>query len=323
MRFALATTTIYVPEVLREYRRRGPEVPFFIAGDVRSPHEEIERLAAELGDCHYLRPAIQEECYPALSEAIGWNNIQRRNIAILEAAKTDADVIVSVDDDNIPAGDYFVELEHSFSTRMRPVARDAWFNLGALARQPYRYRGFPYTVKSEGNWYFPDEAEPLPIGVVNGAIFGDPDINATERIEKAPVVDEYEAMVYRGVVVDPNETMAPLNSQNTAWRRELAHLACVYPGVGRYDDIWPGYAAQKAMRDTKWCILYGRPFVKQDRHDHDLLRDLEDEMYGMRNTEAFIAGNLELPEQTERFLEEWKKAWARISFGRELSASTI
>ena len=44
--------------------------------------------------------------YPELSDAIGWNSIQRRNIGLLYAYEQGADVIATVDDDNIPYDDW-------------------------------------------------------------------------------------------------------------------------------------------------------------------------------------------------------------------------
>jgi hypothetical protein len=48
----------------------------------------------------------EEKKYPLLSELIGWNCIQRRNLAILEAYNMGADFIGIIDDDNIPYEDW-------------------------------------------------------------------------------------------------------------------------------------------------------------------------------------------------------------------------
>src|ERR1700758_1270639 len=99
MKVALVTTTIFVPHVLRLYRRCDPDVRFFIAGDWKTPLE-ANTLAGEIKNAWVIYPEMQREW--KCSELIGWNCIQRRNIATLEALKWGADIIVFVDDDNIP-----------------------------------------------------------------------------------------------------------------------------------------------------------------------------------------------------------------------------
>src|ERR1700684_3197168 len=101
MKTALITTTINVPHVLALYRKLGPDVRFFIAGDHKTP-DKAYQFVAELGDCYCILPDAQEDW--KCSALIGWNTVQRRNIALLEAVKWGADLIITIDDDNIPLG---------------------------------------------------------------------------------------------------------------------------------------------------------------------------------------------------------------------------
>ena len=232
MNFALLTTTINVPEVLAEYRELGPDVPFVIAGDQKSPHAEIVDLMESIGGpYHYLTPDEQYESYPALSQTIGWNNIQRRNIAILEAAKLGADVLITVDDDNAPTGDYFAELEQAFSEpHTGRVGREGWFNIGTLALAPYTYRGWPRSVPPLAGHTL--NGHPRQISIVNGLIYGDPDIGAIQRIAQGPEVRAYLPPALAGIAIDPGVTWSPINSQNTAYRAELAPLMLLPPTLG-------------------------------------------------------------------------------------------
>jgi hypothetical protein len=50
----------------------------------------------------YLHPEQQERDYKELSDAIGWKKIQRRNIGFVYAYQNGADIVATVDDDNIP-----------------------------------------------------------------------------------------------------------------------------------------------------------------------------------------------------------------------------
>jgi hypothetical protein len=287
MRFALVTTTIQVPEVLRRYRKLGPDVEIIVAGDMKTPPEAVG-LIEEVGV--YLDLTEQVRLHPTLSATIGWNSIQRRNFALLEAMKLAPDVIVSVDDDNIPMGDYFFVLERAFEPGGMS-ARGKWFNLGELAFESYTYRGYPRSQSSRA-WIGQGNAQ--RIGVVNGLIYGDPDINATERIERDPQVSGYYLGV-DGVTVDPRETWTPINSQNTAWRAELAPLAMVLPHVGRYDDIWASYIAQRVLSATDFHIRFGKPYVRQERNPQSVYRNLRDEIFGMENTDALLVALKEIP----------------------------
>lgn len=286
MRIALVTTTIRVPEVLRRYRELGPDVQMIVAGDMKAPHFEIDKLCREIGDARYLPPVEQERLYPALSAEIGWNSIQRRNIAILEAAKLEPDLILSIDDDNIPQGDYFRDLERVFRPHYGYVADGPWFNIGEHAQERFTYRGFPRGECPNSSFSMNGKAH--EIGVVNGLIYGDPDINAQERIDRDPQVRIYSTEAQHGIALDPSRTWSPINSQNTAYRAELAPLMLCLPKVGRYDDIWGSYIAQAVLGDTGLHTFFGRPYVTQERNAQDVQKNLADERYGVAQTPALV-----------------------------------
>ena len=51
-----------------------------IVGDKKTPHQEYINLSNSNNNVQYLTPEYQEENYKELSDLIGWNSIQRRNI---------------------------------------------------------------------------------------------------------------------------------------------------------------------------------------------------------------------------------------------------
>ncbi len=64
-------------------------------------------FVARIG-ARYLGPAEQELMGTRCSEIIGWNSVQRRNLALLAAIQSHPEVIITVDDDNIPIStEYF------------------------------------------------------------------------------------------------------------------------------------------------------------------------------------------------------------------------
>jgi hypothetical protein len=336
---ALITTTIYVPTVLRQYRASDPDVLMIIAGDTKTPHDEVQALCDELGHAIYLTPKDQERLGYACSEVIGWRSIQRRNIALLEAIRLGAQVVLSVDDDNAPRSErYFEDLRKAFTgpPGYKPYKDAEWFNLGDYAYSPFYYRGFPFSKRQDvihGDM-LRGKIE-RRVGIVNGPIYGDPDINAIDRYSKYPRVHTYNLGDRLSIYIDPRTTWTPINSQNTAYVRELAPLAFVLPGIGRYDDIWASYIAQRVMEATDYHVYFGEPSVTQERNPHDWLKDLEAEIYGMRHTEAFceelksvpiddgasVLENMEavrlgaarlLPRQTRDFFGAWIDDVARV-----------
>lgn len=298
MKVALITTTINVPKVLARYVNIFPdhehELLVIIAGDMKSPHEDIEKMGSDLSngrpwlDWRYLRPEIQAEFGYSTSELVGWRSIQRRNVAVLEAIRSGAEITITVDDDNDPVtGDYFermITYLTGHADTVEIVSSTGWYNAARELMPVVCHRGFPYSHRHEA-MTVTSTLKPASIAVAAGLWLGDPDIDAMERLVRAPIC--------RGITDQANEgfvlalgTWCPFNSQNTGWRTELAPLMMCWPGVGRMDDIWASYLARSVLDHLGWSVHYGHPIVYQDRNEHDLLVDLEKEMLGYRYTDA-------------------------------------
>jgi hypothetical protein len=316
MKIALITTTINVPSVLALYRRFDPSasVRFFCAVDEKTPTNAYTFLES-LGNCQ-LVGGTDYKCDPI----INWNCIQRRNLALLESLKWGAQIIVSVDDDNVPLDpNYFSQFNHllvsrrCYDHRVAPGwsglcahAVNGWFDPGQFLTPPATHRGFPANIAPET--YF-EAVTDAKIGVAAGMVLGDPDTSAIERIAKRPDVRGVAEILKAGLVVDP-KTLTVFNSQNTAIIRELAPAWSMWCGVSRYDDIMASHVVQRVMRERNLYVHFGRPFVFQQRNKHDLTRDLAGEMWGMENSEsiAMELDKISLPgksvlEDTRRLFE--------------------
>lgn len=284
MKCALITTTINIPHVLKLYRACGPDVRFFVAGDLKTPLAAWA-LCDEIGDAESLSYPHQSERYPALSELIGWNTISRRNIALLEALKWGAEIIVTIDDDNIPMStDYFDRFKMVLGAPFSGLSvQGEWFDAGVLLTPAVRHRGFPDGKTNEGPITHVVDAK---IGVAAGLCLGDPDIGACERTVNHPQVHSVTELGRSGVAVDPS-TKTVFNSQNTAFLRELAPCFLMCPQFGRYDDIFASLIAQRVMRERDLHVHFGQPFVWQQRNPHDLVKDLKAELWGMEHAARF------------------------------------
>jgi hypothetical protein len=144
MKKFIVTTTINSPTVATlkfiEIAKRD-NWHFVVVGDTKTPHAEYERL-----DCIYLHPDNQDLKYPKLSKIIGWKTIQRRNIGFVYAYEHGADVVATVDDDNIPydnwGTDLYVgkEVEVDYYTNKELLVFDP---LSVTNQSNLWHRGFP------------------------------------------------------------------------------------------------------------------------------------------------------------------------------------
>ncbi|MDE2103161.1 MAG: DUF288 domain-containing protein [Patescibacteria group bacterium] len=284
MKVALIITTINVPRVLALYRKLGPDVAMFVAADEKTPLEAYS-FCANIPNCEIYSPDRQRELGYECSALIGWNCIQRRNIALLEAVKWNADFIVSIDDDNIATDlTYFGEFNFAFAgvNGLKASSSFGWFDPGCLLVPQTKHRGFPISIKSDPVFEPVTDAH---IGVAAGLCLGDPDIDACTRIATAPIIYSVSELGRAGVVVDPHDANTVFNSQNTAFIRELAPAMFMLPGVGRYDDIYASLICQCIMRENNLHVHFGQPFIWQERNQHNLISDLRAEINGMEKVE--------------------------------------
>lgn len=283
---ALITTTINVPGNLEKWREAlDDDDVVVVAGDQQSPHAEIADFMASLpGTNVYLHPDQQTDW--AISSVIGWRCIQRRNVALLEALRYDPTYVISVDDDNYPTTPLqIIEYDEIFSGhRVAPqvFTQSGWFNPGLACVPAVTHRGYPLRQrvieKKCVEYDLINFAQPVRVGVAASLWIGDPDVDAIERLAVDP---EVESISFPRFTLAPG-TWAPFNSQATAVISELAPAFFMWPGVGRYDDIWASYLMRAIMQRHGYLVHYGEPIVRQDRNEHDVLRDLEAEMFGMR-----------------------------------------
>ncbi len=96
MKQVIVTTTINPPTEAIERFDRLRDWDLLVIGDLKTPNDY--RLDSGI----YMAPSEQEKYDKPLSDAIGWNCIQRRNFGLLIAHDMQADLVAVIDDDNIP-----------------------------------------------------------------------------------------------------------------------------------------------------------------------------------------------------------------------------
>jgi hypothetical protein len=304
MKKFIVTTTINTPTLATlkfvEIAKRDGWT-FVVAGDTKTPHEEYQKL-----DLVYLHPDKQDELYPELSKIIGWKTIQRRNVAFVYAYQNGAEVIATVDDDNIPydnwGTDLYIgkEVEVDYYENMRFSVFDP---LSVTNQSHLWHRGYPIeSLQVKNDVLYKGKKKITPL--VQADLWdGDPDIDAMCRLSFKPMVK------FDTVQPFASSQFSPFNSQNTFIHRDAIKHYAVWPFVGRMDDIWGGYYLQSIIGKDK--LIYNRASVYQDRNVQDLIRNLENEIIGYRNTYNFCQSpdinSSYIPEETKQFLQIYTK----------------
>ena len=96
MKKVIVTTTINSPTKAIHKFESMPDWELVVIGDLKTPKDYKLKRGI------YVTPEEQEKYDKELSDAIGWNCIQRRNFGLLWAHDLKADLVAVVDDDNIP-----------------------------------------------------------------------------------------------------------------------------------------------------------------------------------------------------------------------------
>jgi hypothetical protein len=219
-----------------------------------------------------------------------FNCIARRSVGDLYAYFAGAEVIIRLDADNIPIDEHdFLGSHRIVGSQFRRIKRmissaSGWFNYcEEFQCDDYFYpRGFPYEQRrdqeSERECSFVKKDVMGRIAVNQGVWLGDPDVDAVTRLE-LPNAGFYVPEDLRFAL--DKDTWSPINTQNTAIASYLLPVSFVSPFFNRFDDIMCGYFQRTAMDIVGDFVMYGMPFVRQDRFEHNVYSDLALELPGM------------------------------------------
>ena len=295
MKKVIVTTTINPPTKAVKLFQAMKDWDLVVIGDRKTPKDyHLERGV-------YMDPASQEKYDKELSDAIGWNCIQRRNFGLLIAHDMKADIVAVVDDDNIPLAGWGENLFIGQEIEVNYYETDlpAFDPIGATNYPKLWHRGYPLQLLSKRH-YGTKTRKRVRADVQADFWNGDPDIDAICRMEHAPECDFDPA----AFPIASNK-LSPFNSQNTFLAGNVLNDYFLYPHVGRMDDIWAAYYVQ--AKDYR--VVYGKASVFQDRNVHDLTRDMRQEYLGYENNMSIVQ---ELPKNPESLLAylPGRAAWA-------------
>jgi hypothetical protein len=231
----------------------------------------------DLEGCRFYSLKEQRESGLRVAELCPTRQYVRKNIGYLLARQRGATVITETDDDNLPY--------ESFWTR-----RSRRQNVPALAGGGFVnvYRYFTDTYVWPRGFPLQNVKEPVPpfAGLASGDVDcpiqqspcnTDPDVDAIFRLtQPLPVTFRTDRRVALG-----SGSWCPFNSQNTTWESDafpLLYLPVYYPL--RSTDIWRSFVAQRIAWANGWSVLFHEPTTWQERNQHVLIRDFENEIPG-------------------------------------------
>jgi hypothetical protein len=297
----IVTTTINSPtEATRKFAEKK-DWTLIVVGDTKTPHSEYKNL-----DCVYLDPDAQENISKELSDVIGWKSIQRRNLGFLFAYQQGADIVATVDDDNIPYDDWGknVLVGQEIECDLYEPEDNVFDPLSITNTPNIWHRGYPIELLQKRHRVEYKGKTKRKVLVQADLWDGDPDIDAMARLTMKPIVK------YNIDKPFCSNKIAPFNSQNTFLSREVIPFYTVLPHVGRMDDIWGAYIMQHYFPNS---VIYNKASVYQDRNVQDLITNLEKEVIGYRNTLSLIENlsdyNSYLPEKTQEFFKIYQSCF--------------
>ena len=292
-KFIISTTINPPTEAIKKFDNLK-DWNLIISGDLKTPPNY------KLKNGIYISPKDQEKISKKLSNLIGWNCIQRRNFAMIMAYKQGADIIATIDDDNIPFANWGKNLliENKVKAKKYITNEDAFDPISVTNYKHLWHRGFPLQILKNKNKRKDSKNINSNFDVQADFWNGDPDIDAICRMEHAP-----ECKFQTSVFPFTSNKMSPFNSQNTYLKRKVMEHYFLFPHIGRMDDIWASYYVEA----KGFKVLYNKPSVYQQRNVHDLTKDMKKEYIGYENNLNLIKELKKNPNNIKKFLP--KKSW--------------
>jgi hypothetical protein len=255
-----------------------------LVGDRRTPD-----LAGAAG-VSFLSIGEQRSSSYRIAQLLPENHYGRKNLGYLHAISRGAQCVYDTDDDNAPLATW---KPRTLDVIARTCEVQGWVNAYAWFSDDAIWpRGLPLPHARDGAAPLAAEARfaaPIQQGLANGS----PDVDAVWRLLMDRDVTFRQAPSVR---LAPG-CWCPFNSQSTWWFPAAFPLMYLPSHVSfRMTDIWRSFIAQRCLWALGEGIVFHGPEVFQDRNEHNLMRDFEQEVPGYLGNERFrqVLGALEL-----------------------------
>jgi hypothetical protein len=247
---------------------------FIIIGDQKSPSEY------NLAGVKYFSLEDQYLTKFKFAKLCPLNHYSRKNIGYLIAAKEGSEIIVETDDDNIPRKEFWKQ--RNLNIVLNKIENTGWINI-------YKYfsneliwpRGLPLSEINNiilNGGLVEDTLCPIQQGLADK----NPDVDAIYRLI-LPLPKNFNRI--NPIALGVN-AWCPFNSQNTTWWK-IAFPLLYLPSYCsfRMTDIWRSFIAQRIAWEYNWSIMFHNATVYQERNEHNLMRDFNDEIPGYLNND--------------------------------------
>jgi len=272
----VVVTTINAPTpAVRQIARNAGrlDAQFIIVGDSKSPADFHQAGAAYLSLEDQTRGPFS---YGRMAPA---RHYARKNVGYLTAIAGGATVIIETDDDNLPRDEFWAPRQAKVLARLCETS--SWTNVYRWYADALIWpRGLPLDRIHDAPPAFDSlpEAE-IYCPIQQGLADDNPDVDAIYRLVMP--------LPFKFLVKGPvalRGAWCPFNSQNTTtFAPAFPLLYLPYDCSFRMTDIWRSFVAQRIAYLNGWSILFHQATVVQDRNDHDLMKDFEDEVPGYLN----------------------------------------
>ena len=279
-KIAVVVTSIDKPNSMLQSLAHGCRqhgYQFIVIGDEASPP------MFELEGCDFFGLPAQRELGLKFAAACPTRHYARKNIGYLVAMRAGATMLIETDDDNTPYEPFWNQRNRAQNVRM--ISEPGWVNV-------YRYftderiwpRGLPLdSVNNAGTAFENLPATDVDCPIQQGLSDEDPDVDAIYRL-LLPLPISFRKD--RRVALKKG-TWSPFNSQNTTWWRDAFALMYLPAYCSfRMTDIWRSFIAQRIAWANDWSILFHEPTGRQERNEHNLMKDFKDEVPGYLNNRA-------------------------------------
>jgi hypothetical protein len=292
-KFAAVLTTINHPNeamsiLLENAQSVGAAV--IVVGDTKTPTSWSNT------SFEYLDIPKQKSLFGDISDAIPTKHYARKNLGYLMAHERRVEWIYETDDDNIPISSPFNEIAlecevETFNTDTRWMNVYEIFGYESVGAKPSLIWPRGFDLNSLHKTAFPAAKLKVISPIQQGLANGDPDVDAIYRL----VLGNFVNFNNVGPVGLQKGQICPTNSQTTWWHSS-AHQLMYLPSTCtfRLTDILRGFVAWRILQERGETVSFHSPKVRQDRNEHDLLRDFRDEVQLFIQSDQIISELLAL-----------------------------
>jgi len=227
----------------------------------------------------FLSIDTQLKISPVFGQSLPTKHYARKNLGYLRAKELGVEWIYETDDDNVPTispfGNRSLTLEvDTFTSASKWLNVYEIFGYDSESKVPPIIWPRGFDLRSLNTPSIFSKTLSLSSPIQQGLADGDPDVDAIYRL----VLGNFVKFKPRNPVSLNTGQICPINSQTTWWHSSVYQLmylpsTCTF----RLTDILRGFVAWRILLERNESISFHSPVVRQDRNEHDLLRDFSEE----------------------------------------------